>query len=61
MAMAEAEADLTQHGMQSTTHANEELVGQSGNHYVIERVLQYREVPPCHVYLTTWVTNKVCR
>ncbi|MCJ1382836.1 hypothetical protein MMC17_005949 [Xylographa soralifera] len=45
--------DLAQHVTQSTIHANEQLVGQSGRHYLIERVLQSKEVPPSHVYLTT--------
>lgn len=52
--------DLKQHETQSTIHTNEKLVGQSGRHYLIERVLQSKEVPPSHVYLTTWVSNKLC-
>lgn len=43
---------LTQHETQSAVHANGKLVGQSGRHYVIKRVLQSKEVPPSRVYLT---------
>ena len=52
--------ELTQHKTHSIIRANEELVGQSGRHYLIERVLQSKEVPPSHVYLATWVFNKLC-
>ena len=45
--------DLAQHEVQSTIHANEKLVGQSGRHYLIERVLQSKEDPPAHVYLAS--------
>ena len=55
-----SESDLAQHEAQSTIHANEKLVGQSGRHYLIERVLQSKEDPPAHVYLATWVSNKLC-
>lgn len=37
----------TQHGM------SEKLVGQSGRQYIIERVLQFKEVPLSYVYLAT--------
>lgn len=53
--------NLTQHEKQPTTHTNEKLVGQSGRHYVIERVLQSKDVPSSHVYLTTCLINKLCR
>ncbi|KAL9019227.1 MAG: hypothetical protein Q9185_003536 [Variospora sp. 1 TL-2023] len=35
--------DLKRHETQSTIHTNEKLVGQSGQHYLIERVLQSKE------------------
>ena len=38
--------ESTQHETHSTVCANEKLVGQSGRHYLIERVLQSKEVPP---------------
>lgn len=51
--------DLTQHETQSTIPAAEKLVGHSGRHYQVERVLQSKEAPPSHVYLTTLVPNKL--
>lgn len=48
---------LTQHETQSRIQTNEKLVGQSGRHYLIERVLQSKGVPPSHVYLTTCVSK----
>ncbi|MCJ1476952.1 hypothetical protein MMC13_005622 [Lambiella insularis] len=50
--------NLKQHETQSTIHANEKLVGQSGRHYLIERVLQSKEFPPAHVYLTICENQK---
>jgi len=48
-----SQENLTQYTEQPTIHANEKLVGQSGRIYQIERILQSKEVPPSHVYLTT--------
>ena len=45
---------LTQHDKQSTIYANDELVGQCGRRYLVERVLQWKESPPSQIYLATW-------
>ena len=50
---------LAQYATQSAIHANEKLVGQSGRHYLIERVLQSKQAPLSHVYLTTCVQESM--
>ncbi|KAL8967275.1 MAG: hypothetical protein Q9197_005516 [Variospora fuerteventurae] len=50
--------DLKRHETQSTILTNEKLVGQSGQHYLIERILQSKEFPPSNVYLTTCGNQK---
>ncbi|KAL9097946.1 MAG: hypothetical protein Q9163_006298 [Psora crenata] len=52
------EDDSALHEAQSAIHTNEKLVGHSGRHYLIERILQSKEVPSSHVYLATYGKQK---
>ncbi len=48
-------ADYARHETQKTASPAEELVGQSGCRYLIERVLQEKTIPPRRVYLARYV------
>ena len=52
-------ADHAQNAIQNMASTTEELVGQSGRHYLIERVLQEKVNPPRRVYLATYMLLKL--
>jgi hypothetical protein len=48
-------ADRTHHDIQKATSTTAEIVGQSGRRYLIERVLQDKEILSGRVFLATYV------
>lgn len=48
-------ADRTHHDIQKATPTTAEIVGQSGRRYLIERVLQDKEILSGRVFLATYV------
>lgn len=58
---ASTSADHTRREIQQMASISGEPVGQSGCRYLIQRVLQEKEIPPCRVYLATYVLKLNCQ